>query len=48
MNLPQALDFEAQSYLLCFYCTAERVVGNLTESALFGMPNIFERCGYFA
>jgi hypothetical protein len=32
MNLPQAQDFEAQSYLLYFYCTAERVAGKLTES----------------
>jgi len=35
MNLPQALDFEAQSFMLCFYCTAERVAGNLTESCSF-------------
>jgi hypothetical protein len=32
MNLPQAQDFEAQSFMLYFYCTAEREEGNLTES----------------
>jgi hypothetical protein len=38
MNLPQALDFEAQSFMLCFYCTSERVAGKLTES-YFGVNN---------
>jgi hypothetical protein len=32
MNLPQAMDFEAPAFMLCFYCTTERVAGKLTES----------------
>jgi hypothetical protein len=32
MNLPQALDFEAPSFMICFCCTTERVAGKLTES----------------
>jgi hypothetical protein len=48
MNLPQAQDFEAQSFLLYLTCTTEREEGKLMESCSFGMPNIFERCGYFA
>jgi hypothetical protein len=34
MNLPQAQDFEALSFMFYFNCTAEREEGKLTELAL--------------
>ena len=34
MNLPQAQDFEALSFMLYFNCTAEREEGKLMEPAL--------------
>jgi hypothetical protein len=34
MNLPQAQDFEAQTFMLYLTCTAEREEGKLTELAL--------------
>jgi hypothetical protein len=48
MNLPQAQGFEAQSFMLYFYCTAERVVGVIDGKIASLKSRPMQPRGYFA